>query len=154
MYPTEGSPEARYIIRVDLPEFPAATFLTLERVVEFTSAEDVANRIETLLREVQQFEARASLSFSGQYATIDRLAAQLVHAARIYAMAESMFGYARGEHEGLREDAFWARVENALEHMGVNHPAVAQRFLFEREADGILEVIQPCETGETTSIGH
>lgn len=45
-------------MKVDFPAFPSEVLGALERVVELTDVEAVADRIENMLREVQVLSAR------------------------------------------------------------------------------------------------
>lgn len=91
LYPNDVDEMQDYQITAAIPSFPVGTLDALERVVELTPAEDVADRIESLLREAQDLGARTRKLEAGDNLTVGLLSEYILQAASIYARAESLF---------------------------------------------------------------
>lgn len=120
-------------ITVKVPGFPSELLKSLERVVETTDAEDVAERIESILREVQILSARTRPLENGENVSTDTLAAFIIQAASIYARAETLFTYARRKTKGVNSADLWERVNAALTIMRIYEPDVLE--LAKRQRD-------------------
>lgn len=120
-------------ITVSLPDFPSELLRSLERVVETTDANDVAECIESILREVQILAARTRPLARGADITTDDLAGFIIQAAAIYARAETLFTYARRRTEGVNNADLWGRLDAALHVMRIYTPAVRQMAQRQRE---------------------
>jgi len=133
LYPSDINVLTTYRIKVTTSAFPADTLQSLERVVELTESSAVADRIESVLREVQVLGARTRKLGVGDDVSIDNLSAYILQAASIYARAESLFEYARRQSDGLATEPLWDRVFAALSIMGVRRENVLAMARRERE---------------------
>ena len=119
---------------VDVPAFPPELLAALERIVELTDVKAVAERVESILREVQVFGARGRDLQQGAEHTLPYLAGLILQTASIYARAESLFGYARRQSASVDEHELWDRVAAALSIAGVHRPEVDRMAHSERDA--------------------
>ena len=125
-----------YRVSCEVPQFPVELIAPLERIVEFTDAPEVAERIESILREVQVFNARTDELKGGSTVSIGELASYILEAAAIYARAESLFDYARRQSETVSSKPLWDRVFAALLIFGVHDEIVKTKA--QREKDNGL----------------
>jgi hypothetical protein len=116
------------------PPFPAETIMSLERVVELTADNSVAERIESILREAQVLDARCRGMIRGDRISADYLAALLQQAASIYARAESLFDYGRRRSAGVSTAPLWDRVFAAFTVFRLYEGAHDAVFEMAREA--------------------
>jgi type II secretory pathway pseudopilin PulG len=133
LYPNDVDEAQDYRITAEIPPFPVGTLDALERVVELTSAEDVADRIESLLREAQVLGARTRKLETGDNLTVGHLSAYILQAASIYARAESLFEYARRQRDGLAVEPLWARVFVALSMFDIHEEQILAMARRERD---------------------
>lgn len=119
--PHEVDPFSRCFLQEDLPQFPPELLASLERIVELTEADDVALRIESILREVQVFAAKTRRFRRGEGGFLAEFARQIIHAAAIYARAESLFTYARRKSEGVNSAPLWERTAAAIVFMNIHN---------------------------------
>mgnify|MGYP001420596450 CR=1 FL=1 len=119
--------------QIATPPFPAETYNSLERVVEFTTCEEVASRVESILREAQVLEARVRPLNHGADVSLHQLVLYILEAAAIYARAESLFAFARGQADGPTGD-LWERTFAALSIMGVDDDLVLEEARAQRDA--------------------
>lgn len=133
MYPDDHDGDAGALIQAAVPEFPYELLDSLERVVELTDVEDVAERIESILREAQIFSSRTRQLVSGERINTNTLAKHIVQAAALYARAESLFTYARRKTPGVNSANLWDRVFAALSIMGVHETAVLDEAKRQRD---------------------
>jgi hypothetical protein len=133
LYPEDHHSNSVQPVKADLPLFPYELLESLERIVELTDAEDVAERIESILREAQIFSARTRPLVAGTDINTDLLAIHIIQAAALYARAESLFTYARRKTPGVNSANLWDRVFAALTLMRVDDPAVLKEAQRQRE---------------------
>lgn len=107
----------------DVRPFPNEVLESLERVVEYSDNEDVAERIESILREAQVFVSRTRPLLDGQLINNDWLATHIVQAAALHARAESLFLYARRKRPSTSGD-LWDRTIAALNIMQIYNDIV------------------------------
>ncbi|MCW2339113.1 type II secretory pathway pseudopilin PulG [Sphingobium sp. B2D3A] len=124
VYPDDHDPHSVQSVKADIPSFPYELLDSLERIVELTDAEDVAERIESILREAQVFSARTRPLVSGTNIDTDVLAIHIIQAAALYARAESLFTYARRKTNGVNSADLWDRVFAALLVWRVYEPRI------------------------------
>ncbi len=123
LYPSERTASV-YTITAQVPKFPSELTQSLERVVEYTDAEDVAERIKSIMREVQIFMAVTRPLRTPTIISLHDLASYILQAATIYARAESLFTYARKSTPGVNSAPLWERVHAALLLGGVHNDRV------------------------------
>jgi hypothetical protein len=133
LYPNDVDPLASRRMTVSIQSFPAETLRSLERIVELTDNEAVADRIESILRESQVLSARTRKLDAGDNLTIDHLSFYILQTASIYARAESLFEYARRQSDGVSGETLWKRVFAALSIMGVDRDEVLETARHERD---------------------
>lgn len=103
--------------REPMPSFPSETLAILERVIEFVEADEVAKRIESILREAQILDVRiADRSRFGALET----APTMLQAASVYARAESLFDFARNQSDTVDTTDLWDRTFAAFRIFGLN----------------------------------
>lgn len=144
LYPNEHDGGVDQKIKAEMPDFPYDLLESLERVVELTDAEDVAERIESILREIQIFSARTRPLKNGDTISTDFLAIHIVQAAALHARAESLFTYARRKTTGVNSADLWDRTITALNIMQIYTPDVHKEAMSQKasgnppgEADSI-----------------
>lgn len=119
LYPNDDNGITNYPVKAELPDIPFEQLESLELVLEFTDVEEVASRIESIMREMQVLAARiAPLRYGAEIGT-DWLAGLIIQAATLYARAESLFTYARGKAPGVNTAPLWDRVLVALNIMKI-----------------------------------
>ncbi|WP_157217999.1 hypothetical protein [Flavisphingomonas formosensis] len=146
LYPEDHDPNSVQPVTANLPPFPYELLDSLERIVELTDAEDVAERIESILREAQIFSARTRPLVSGTDINTDLLAIHIIQAAALYARAESLFTYARRKTPGVNSANLWDRVFAALTLMRVYEPAILEEAQKQRErgiSPGEADSVEP-----------
>lgn len=134
LYPDDVDPFASYQISIALPPFPAEALQALERVVELTDSDPVAERIESMLREAQVLGARTRELASGNELSVDQLGGYILQAASLYARAESLFEYGRRQSEAPAAEPLWDRVFAALNIMLIFREEVLAMARRERDA--------------------
>lgn len=133
VYPNDVDPLATYRVTIVVPPFPSETLASLERVVELTDSDPVADRIESILREAQVLGARCRKLGAGDDASVGNLASYVLQAGSIYARAESLFEYARRQSDTAAAEPLWERVYVALSIMGVHRNEVLEMARRERD---------------------
>ncbi|NKJ02692.1 hypothetical protein [Novosphingobium sp. SG707] len=133
VYPEDHNPNFTQRIIADVPTFPYELLDSLERIVELTDAEDVAERIESILREAQVFSARTRPLVAGAEISTDLLAIHIIQAAALYARAESLLTYARRKTPGVNSANLWDRVFAALTIMRIYEPAIIEEAKKQRD---------------------
>lgn len=126
-------PYQRFRVQAEIPKFPVAAMSVLERIVELTDVEPIAERIESILREVQVLSSRTRPLVSGDDIELKWLASHVLQAAAIYARTETLFSYARRRSEGLHAADLWERVDAALRVMNIQTEAVHNLAREQRE---------------------
>lgn len=133
-------------IQVNVPTFPFELLESLERVVELTDAEDVAERIESILREAQVFDTRTRPLVAGTRISTDLLTFHIIQSAALYARAESLFTYARRKTEGVNSAPLWDRVFAALTIMRVYEESIIEEAKRQRDkgdSPGEADSVEP-----------
>jgi hypothetical protein len=125
MYAADAAGEG-FRIWADVPRFPAAALCSLERVIELTDDEAVADRLESILREAQVLDARTSGMSKPANMVLDTLSVFILQAAAVHARAESLLDYSRGELPSLSEEPLWVRTRAALTIFGIHNDAIIQ----------------------------
>lgn len=133
LYPDDVDPLASRRMTFNIEPFPAETLRSLERVVELTDSEPVADRIESILREAQVFAARTRKLGAGESLTTDHLTFYILQTASLYARAESLFEYARRQSNSLSTETLWKRAFAALSIMGIDREEVLEMARHERD---------------------
>lgn len=133
LYPNDADPCASRRLTINIEPFPAETLRSLERVVELTDSEEVADRIESILREAQVLAARTRKLGTGDNLTTDHLSFYILQTASLYARAESLFEYARRQSDSLSTETLWKRAFAALSIMGVDREEVLETARHERD---------------------
>lgn len=133
LYPNDVNVLTSYRLKVTTPAFPLDTLRSLERVVELTESDAVADRIESILREVQVLSARTRKLGIGDDLSIDNLSAYILQTASIYARAESLFEYARRQSDDVATEPLWNRAFAALSIMGIDRENVLVMARRERD---------------------
>lgn len=133
LYPEDVNPLTAHLITVRIEPFPSVTLQSLERVVELTDNEVIAERIESILREAQVLGARTRKLATGDEIGTNLLSAYILQAASIYARAESLFEYARRQSDGPATEPLWNRVFAALSIFGVHQEEVLEMARRERD---------------------
>lgn len=134
LYPDDVDPLASYQISLVLPPFPVEALQALERVVELTDSDPVAERIESMLREAQVLGARTRELASGNELSVDQLGNYILQAGSLYARAESLFEYGRRQSEAPAIEPLWDRVFAALNIMLIFREEVLAMARRERDA--------------------
>ncbi len=133
-------------VKAEVLTFPFELLESLERMVEFTDREDVAERIESILREAQVLDSRTRPLVAGTEISPDELTFHIIQAAALYARAESLFTYARRKTEGVNSAPLWDRVFAALTIMQVYEDSVieeAQRQRKKGDPPGEADSVEP-----------
>lgn len=125
MYPNNCNPYTNYRVQIPLPEFPYVLIESMERVLEYVDDELVAERIESIFREIQVFQSRTRRLEAGDDISTQWLATLILEAAAIYARAESLFTYARGKSPSINSQPLWDRVFAALCIMNIHNDDVS-----------------------------
>lgn len=133
LYPDDVDPLASRRMTLNIEPFPAETLRSLERVVELTDSEPVADRIESILREAQVLAARTRKLGAGESLTTDHLTFYILQTASLYARAESLFEYARRQSNSLSTETLWKRAFAALSIMGIDREEVLEMARHERD---------------------
>jgi type II secretory pathway pseudopilin PulG len=110
---------ARWEVILPVPTFPNEYLPALERVVELTENDAVANRIEEILREAQVLDARTQGLAHGKTASFEYIIEMVIQAASIYARASSLLDFARRQSETVATDDLWDRTILALTSMQI-----------------------------------
>lgn len=146
MYPEDHDPNAEGLVTAKIPDSPHDILISLERIVELTDAEDVAERIESILREAQVFSSRTRPLANGVQISTDLLAIHIVQACALHARAESLFTYARRKTKGVNSADLWDRTIAALSIMSIYTPAVHEEAMRQRakgQPPGEADSIEP-----------
>lgn len=133
LYPDDADPFATYRITAPIQPFPTETLASLERVVALTDSEEVAERIESILREAQVLSIRTRKLPFGDDVSTSMLSGFVLQSASIYASAESLLDYARHQAEGIASEPLWDRVFVALNIFGVYQEEVLEMARRERD---------------------
>ncbi len=132
LYPDDTPLYEERRFQISVPHFPLDLLTALERLIEVTNVDAVAERLESILREVQVLGARTRKLEHGDMISIHYLSGLILQAAAIYARAESLFGYARRQNEGVDPADLWDRVSAALNFSGVHRDEVTEAMRDER----------------------
>jgi hypothetical protein len=133
LYPNDANRFTNYPTIAAISPFPPETLSALERVVALTDSEEVAERIESILREAQVLATRTRKLPFGDDVSTSMLSGFILQAASLYARAESFFDYARHQTEGVAAEPLWDRVLAALLILGVNRDEVFEMARRERD---------------------
>jgi hypothetical protein len=104
-------------LRFDPPQFPDEVAAALERMIEATGTNEVADWVADLLSELQTFGARLDGLTEADTARASlQLSVEdyLLQAARIYSQTARLFPFARRHKEGVEYDPKATSVELAL----------------------------------------
>jgi hypothetical protein len=111
-------------------QFPSEALSVLERIIEFVDRDEIAVRIESILREAQVLDVRfRDRAVRGAFDA----PSFMLQAASIYARAESLFEYARNQSDTVDIADLWDRTFVAFRLFGLhgarwdNVKAFAQR---------------------------
>nr|WP_047170180.1 hypothetical protein [Sphingomonas sp. Y57] len=124
-------------LQLKLLTTPAIIITTAERVLELTADEQVASRLELLLRELQIFDARAREFRVGRDVTNHEEAEFLLQLAGIYTLAGTLFSYGRGERPSAAPLPTLADVSSTLLFWNMIDPKINQVLELRRES-GLL----------------
>lgn len=119
---------------VTVPPFSVELIAALERIVELADRDDVAERIESILREAQVLHARCRGLSSGELVSLHYYAGLIGDAAALYARAESLIEYARRLAPGVSTSNLWDRTFASLPLMRVEIDLVREVLQQERAA--------------------
>jgi hypothetical protein len=135
-YPKDHDPGQSHLFELTalMPPFPGEVLATLERVVEFTTVDAVADRIESLLREIHAFSARTRPLARGFETTLDWSGERIIQAGAIYARAASLVPYGLHQVDHLDKDSLWDRLEEYLTEINLSYGFVAAEARRQRKS--------------------
>lgn len=122
-----------YDVAGDVPVFPTELIQPLQEIIHHANNEEVIQRIASIFREAQVLDARVRPLNSGARITIRELEQYMLEAAALYARAESLFSFARGQSETIDQSDLWIRVLAALNICGIDLEGVNALAAEERE---------------------
>ncbi|KQO51392.1 hypothetical protein ASF14_07785 [Sphingomonas sp. Leaf257] len=112
-------------MNIDVPTFPAALVMPLREILVNLDDPYVHDRIASIFREAQVLDARTRPFQSGEPVSLEWLGNIILQAATLYARAESLVEFARGESDEVEQD-LWPRVFIAMKVLGLRFAFVTE----------------------------
>lgn len=119
LYPHERAPDQPPIMTIDVPTFPSTLVAPLQDILVNLDDPYIHDRIASIFREAQVFDARTRSLHYGDPVSLEWLGNMILQAATLYARAESLVDYARGESDKVEKD-LWPRVFFAIDVLGLH----------------------------------
>lgn len=122
-----------FTTQFDPPNAPTQHVIELQSVIASTDKQRVIEPISEIIRQIQTLWSRVEVlkndreqrSRAGLELNIDDW---IIQTAKIHALVESLFDYARAESEDGPNEVAWQRVESVIFHLRIESPALVDRI--------------------------
>jgi len=128
-------PHTIYTVQASVPTFPPELIGPLTQTVEHCDDAPVIERIASIFREAQVLDTRTRVLGGGEALSLGQLAEIILEAATLYARAESLFAFGRGNSKTVDPEPLWDRMFSVLNIMQIRNPMVRAEANRQRASD-------------------